>query len=236
MGSNGRVNSAEAADILGVSRSSLQRMTRAGRLRIAEYDGKKALYDEEEVHAFAEAREMGHTPANLVEIAQQAWAAARVAQKRVDKLERLLGLHVPAAAQLGREGVLEFHAEAEAALEKVINSERRINYWADRLFSICDAYLTRVAEVTGVLDPWRVYLELSEKLILSQDFENIQYEPGELLAYKRLYAARENLRKATFTYVLQKYGQQKAFKVFPTEFEGYHHDVMLHALASTKLS
>ena len=235
MGSSGRVYAAEAAEILGVGLRTIQRMTQAKRLRIAEYEDKKALYDEEEVHALAEARTLDQTPAGLLETVQQAWAAARVAQRRVETLERLLGLNVPPAVSLDREGVLALHAEAEATLEKVINSEQKVNYWADRFFAICDAYLTRVTEVVGIKDPWRVYLELSEKLLLNQDFENIQYEPGEIIAYKRLYSSREHLRKAVFTYLLQNYGQQKAFKVFPTEFDGYHHDVMLHALASADM-
>lgn len=235
MGSTGKLTRTEVAEILGVGLSALTAMTRDGRIRVKEYEGSNMLFDEEEIYALKEARDMGSTPQKMLEMAQQAWAAARVAQRRVEYVERFLGMNVPPANQLSEEGIRAFHAEAEGALERRINSAEKVNYWADRFFSICDAYLTRVKEVMGVDDPWRVYHQLSDHLIMSQDFESTQLEPSEIIAYKRLHAGREQFRRSAFMHLLQHYGKKKAFKVFPTEFDGYHHDVMLHAMSGGAL-
>ncbi len=235
MGSTGTLTRAEAAEILGVSMSTLTHMLRDGHVRAKEYDGNKALFDEEEVHALKEAREMGSSPQQLLEMTRQAWAAARIAQRKVEYLERLLGMHVPPANQLSEEGVRALHAEAEEALEQRLSSADKVNYWADKFFSICDAYLARVKEVIGIDDPWLLYLRLSDHLVMGRDFVASQLDPAEIIAYKRLHAGREQFRRAAFTYLLQRFGKQKAFKVFPTEFDGYHHDVMLHALGGDNL-
>jgi hypothetical protein len=218
----------EAQAILGCTARTLERWTAQGVLRIL--PGRARRYDEDEVYALKSARERKYTHQELLDTARQAWAASRAAQRRVEELERLLGLHTVPAFEMAADEVRALHLEAEDQLSVPVSGADRINYWADHFLGICDQYLTRVSEVTDDPEPHAVYLKLSNWLLSCRDFEAEQLDREEAVAYVRLRSGRENLRIATFTYLLQKHGKKKAFEVYPTEFEGYHHDVLRNAL------
>lgn len=235
MGSEGVINQREAAEILGVSPSMVSHLTKQGVLRQRMPDGQKygkeVLYDVEEVSALKEARDRGHTIQSVAETASQAWAAARVMQRRIEIIEKAHGLNVM-TLPIDEDSVRALHIEAEDDLTRVINGAEKVNYWADRLFAICEDYIRRLVEVTRDENAWSVYLELSARMIRARDFKSSMYDPCETLAYKRLDAARVRLRIAVFVYVLQTHGKRDAFKIFPSEFQGAVHDVLTYALGN----
>lgn len=232
MGSEGTVTRQEAAEILEVSASMVSHLTREGILRPKMVDGQsyggRVYYDAEEVSALKEARERKQTLPAVADTAAQAWAAARIAQRRIEVLEKLLGLKVPSLPD-DAESIQALHLQAEDDIKRVINGADRVNFWADKFFAICESYLHRVSDVMGTDEPWKVYLELSTRLKSLQDLDSSESDPFEQMAYKRLHTSVERLRRSIFIYCLQRWGKQKAFSFFPSEFYGPHHDVMMHA-------
>lgn len=232
MGSGDVINQRKAAEILEVTPQMVAYMTRKGELRQKMVDGQnfggQVFYDVEEVSALKEARERGQTITDVAETAAQAFAAARVSQRKLEVLESILGLKTP-SIPLNTESVQALHLEAEEDLKLVINGAEKVNYWANKFFAMCEEYLEWATKVTGDENAWEVYLRLSQRLLENEDFQSAAFDPMENMAYRRLQASRKQLRQAIFTYMLQKYGKQQAFKVFPSEFRGPHYDIMLYA-------
>lgn len=221
MGSTEGIERSEVAGILGLSKSAVDHLTRNGVLRIKTFIDRKAHYCPEEVSALKEARDRGHHLSDVAETAQQAWAAARVAQRRIESLERLLGMHSAPAHTLSQEDVDALHSEAYGDLGKPINGAARINYWADKFLSLCEIYFIRVAEVTeDKEEPWRVYQTLANQLVRDQNAEETFRDPEEVLAYRRLHTARSHLKHSIFLYLLQRYGRRVAAAAFPVDFQG----------------
>lgn len=237
MGSVSGIPKEEVAEILDVSERSVEKMMRKGTLRIVGRTGpfNAPLFDPEEIAALREVREREISLLATTETAEQAWAAARVAQRRVEALERLLGMHVSPAYQLDAESIQALHEEAYQALAKTINGEERVTYWADIFGSLCEQYFLRVASVTNDKEePWRVYNDLVTHLLRCQNAEDMAYNPAEVLAYRRLNAARKTLRNAIFMYHIQRYGKRAAMRAFEADFAGENHRITMLAIAASK--
>jgi excisionase family DNA binding protein len=235
MGRRDGIRKTEVAEILGVSVSLVSRMVTQGRLKIKYYEGKQPLFDEEEVHALHEAMQRGATPQKVLETAQQSWASARVAHRRLDALEQFLGLHTVPLIEVNLEGVQDLHSEVVGALGRRINGAEKINYWSDRFFGMCEEHLFLIEDLLGAEDPWKPYTELSSQLLRDHDFSSLVADPAEVMAFKRLRGARDHLRRVVFMYMLQRHGKQKAIEHFPSEFGGSTHDIMVYALESRRM-
>jgi hypothetical protein len=233
MGREGLVTRGQAAKILGVSPRHVSRLARSGKLTRTFEDGQpiggEELFSEEEVSAYAELREKGSNPAEVAAMAQQAWAAARAAQRRVELLEKLLGLNV-SPLENSREAILALRALAEEDLGRHINGEAKVNFWADQLFRMCDIYIEDVRE-QGFEVPYEPYLSLCHQLLIAED--HTDDNPVNKLAYKRLRLARVKFRESIFTYYLRTEGKKRALARFPSEFQGLHYDVMMLATTAS---
>ncbi len=233
MGSERLVTQAEAASILEVSVSSVQRYARQGTLRPRTLKGfgSQLYYSLDAVLGLVEARTRGKTLPEVNETAEQAWAMARVAEKKLEGLMNLLGLDTPGLA-MHEESVCALYLEAEHDLKQPIRGMHRINYWADVFFSLCDVYLDRVGEVMDTKEPWRRFLDLSAHLVRCEELQLVGRDSGDEQAYARLRVARQRLRESVFTFILRREGARAAKEVFPKEFFGEHHEVMILATTS----
>lgn len=235
MGSVNGIEREEVLAILEVSNSTLDKLCQKNLVRVLCYRDRKALYDPEEVEALKRAKEKGLTLTDAIDTSQEAWAAARVAQKRVEALERMLGLHLQPAYHLDTESVVALHAEAHEDFGKIINGAARVNYWADHLLSICEQYFFRVAEVTDdTEEPWRIYQELGVALLRNQNVNDMYADPEERFAYKRLEMARRQLNHSIFMYFLQRFGPKKAVAAFPRDFRGEDYAITKLAIAASR--
>jgi hypothetical protein len=116
------VSRKDAADILGVTVSHVSYLTRQGALRPVNLSSPKMQgelqYDQDEVYALLEARERGRSLPEVHQTASQAWAAARIAQRRVEELSSLLGLNLP-ELKTDPEEIHALHELAEEDLKEV---------------------------------------------------------------------------------------------------------------------
>lgn len=235
MGSNETLTQEEVADILQMSIRGVQKYAYTGMLRVVERVGSymAPLYSKEEVYALKEAKAVGITLPELAEMVQQSWAAARVAQRQVQALERMLGLHANPAHNMDADSIKALHAEAHDDLSRKITGAARVTYWADIFEGICEQYFIRVEEVTEDKEcPWNVYMLLGTQLAINQNHADTSMDPEEMLAYKRLHVARKNLRNAVFIYMMQRYGRRAAMRTFEHVFEGEDYAVRAHTLAA----
>lgn len=235
MGREGLVTRSQAAKILGVTPGHVALLVRRGVLTRVPQEGttraQEELFSEEEVSAYAEAREKGGN-VGVRELVRQAWAAARSAQRRVDVLEKLLGVGLAAPLEHTREAILSLRALAEEDLNRHINGAIKVNFWADQLFRMCDLYLGAVA-AQGFEPPYEPYLSLCHQLLIAEDHTDT--DPTTKTAYRRLRVSRVRFRESIFAYYLRTEGKRKAMARFPSEFQGVHHDVMALATEPVKL-
>lgn len=236
MGREGLVTRSQAAKILGVTPKHVALLARRGVLTRVPQDGtlltREELFSEEEVSAYAEAREQGGVSVGVRALAQQAWAAARSAQRRVELLEKLLGVGLAPPLEHTKEAILSLRALAEEDLTRHINGATKVNFWADQLFRMCDIYIGAVA-AQGFEPPYEPYLSLCHQLLIAEDHTDA--DPTVRTAYRRLRASRIRFRESIFTYYLRTEGKRKAVARFPSEFQGVHHDVMTLATEPAKL-
>jgi DNA-binding transcriptional MerR regulator len=231
MGSEELVSRKEAAAILGTTIRMVNYWSDKEILKPYPVDGDplgRLMYSREEVSALAEARERGEKLSDVALTAHAAYAASRVAQRKLDMLMRILGYGPPLSTN--PESVRALHLEAEEDCKRVINGEERVNYWADKFFGICDIYMETVAEVMNTEEPWEPYLTLMRRLAKQADYEEAAHNPLLSRAYYRLSASRTAFRQSFCTYLSAKHGVRKAKKAFPHEFGSEMYRIMRYAV------
>jgi hypothetical protein len=210
----------EAASILGVTPDMVTHWGRKGLLE-RKYSGCDNVYLATSVTAFAEARAV-NPPVGKTERVSESLALARIANKRVEQLERMLGLRalVPGVDE---ESIRSLTLAATNAVNLPVTDEL-VDEWCDRLFGVCDVILERVEAVTGTKEPWAPFVRAGTHM-----FMHIRLLHPETV--RKLNAARRALRHAVFIYCARRDGLRTAQKHFPDVYGDEHDIVLRYALA-----
>lgn len=219
------ITSEEAAQILGVNKYSVTRMTREGLLR-ARLAGNANMYDPNEVHQLKELRESNITFTEVAARAARAEMAANRLERQVTQLLSVIGADIP-TLDTAPEAVVALHLKVQDAVtEATIPSVEEVMSWAQTFQALSEEYFHVVAKQFQTDDPWQPYLELSNRLIRSIPHPTLRNDLELSIAYNYLEMARRTMRQTMFFYVCTTSNKRIAHRRFPESLADVHEDVL----------
>jgi len=222
------ITSEEAAEILGISKRQLHRLTREGHLK-ARLKGKAYVYDPNGVYALKDIRESGMTLIEAVARATRAELTANRLERQFNQLCSILGVNV-LSADTTPEAVVALHRRVQDALSCAAEpSLGDVMFWAKTFLSISEEYLHVVSKQFLTDKPWSCYVELSNKLIQLTQWKLVKQDPELNIAYKLLDLGRRGFRQALFSYALSTSNRRLAYKLVPEALGDVHEDVLMMA-------
>lgn len=231
MGTND-ISAKEAAEILGVSTARVYQMKREGRLRSVGKPDQDTRFSREEVCAVAEVREEGYPRLDEVqEQLVQARAHNRMLERRLESLERMMGLR---SRLVGRDKmeVVGLCFKAQEALKEQTMNVVDTREWREVFLGIHEEFFDLVEAYTGDAEPWRLFVTLAKKVYEDAPPLGELYDE-ELVATKaELEVARRNVRAAAWMYLYHRRGRVFAETEFPdTDPDPITHLLNNHVLA-----
>jgi MerR-like DNA binding protein len=216
MGNNGFVTAEEAGNILGVKTGEVHYLVRRGLLRprYLRPRGKGAVFSPEEVSALAEVRERGRLDLRGVQnTAAQAFALARQLSRRVEFLESMLG-YQSHPMPTDEEQVIALYARAQDEQQDPPETVAGILEWARLFVAMGEEFLDLVEAYTNDEAAWKVFMDLSEILLINAPIERFNFDKELEAAYGYLDVGRRNLRNVSFFYVRNRFGTRRANEMF----------------------
>ncbi len=221
MGTNHLISAKEAGAVLGLGVWRINHLVRQGMLQPVYSKDRglnERLYRKDEVAALAEARERGLDLAHIASMATQGYAASRALERRVERLEQVLGIGMD-ALPLDEESVLALYAEASDKLHPP-RGLSDITRWTRTLFCMGEEFFELLEAYTGVEDGWVVFMDFARAVL---DNAPVEASTEVMQIYEMFRAARNHLRNVSFIYARSKYGAKKANLVF----HGDEHDELI---------
>jgi DNA-binding transcriptional MerR regulator len=219
------ISSEEAAEILGVTTSRLNQLTREGMIR-SKLVGNANMYDPSEVHQLKQIRESNLSLAEVAARAARAEMMAYRLERKVDQLLSVIGADIP-SADVSPEAVVALHLKVEDCIRTLrVPSVSDVMFWAQTFQALSEEYFRVVAEQFMVEDPWAKYLVLSGKLIKLAPFDRMKHDLELQTAYSFLEMARRSMRQVMFFYVRSTSNKRLAHRLFPESLNDVHEDVL----------
>jgi hypothetical protein len=220
------VNGEQAASILGVTSSQLQKMLRRGILKPAPESPSTVanrLYRMTDIAALKEIREKGSNPEAAFVEAKRASMEARALRRELDQIRFVLGLNTPHIAT-DRDSVVSLLLRAEDALrEPASRNPTVLLEWAKTLYGLTESHFEAITFYTDQKEPWRAFLRLGRKLCDGQDVLVTRYNPELETTYQLLNTGLRTARRTAYFHVRTLYGKELAAEMFP-EVKGCPHE------------
>lgn len=216
----GYLTDSQAAQALGISLTRVRRLRAKrelpiwrspenGAVWVEEIALRDALMEEEEV-------EGATTKHELRTLVGESLYRARRAEKELERLHSFLGLDAPRlpTSEVEIQGLLE---EARRLIQRVpcVVPTEELFAWARRFMAMNEYFLSLVAHCTGQPEPWKVFLQLSTKLLWEIPEGELKKSYELMNAWAGLQAGQKNLRQAAYIYEVSEYGKARTEKVFP---------------------
>jgi hypothetical protein len=168
------------------------------------------------IHEISALAEVIHSKTSLAEvasIAMQAHVRARRAEKQLDELFNLMGWN-RSILGLSEEDVITLWTQAAYGMEVTPSEEKEVRKWADIFFGIDEGYLGLVMKHTASSEPWKLFMDLAQKMSDEAPRSEFSKDPSLQFAYAYLEASREHLRQASYLFCRQQFGFKPANEVF----------------------
>jgi len=220
----------EAADILGVHTRTLQDYVKKGWVR-AHYPenwrpGDPRTYAKEEVCALKEILNEDFDLAMIYNTVVHTYVAGRVNDRRLDALERMLGLDSP-VVEYDRGSIHALYLKARYASANPPKEPEELLEWAGIFMAIHPEYFLLAKHHLEDPSPWKTFLELGEKVGMNQPGDESSRDMK--LAYGYFQSARHHLRSSVVAFLALHGRSEEISKEFP-EYEPSPHLRLLNHL------
>lgn len=206
------VTFSKAAEKLGVSLRTIQRMVRDGWIRPVYQDGHD-LIRTDELAAVQELRYQNLTLAEVSVMAKLSAAKVLTLERQLDRLTEFFGIDVPVLST-EYDDVLAQYAEVESLLREEmlpLSDVRFVIQWSRRFYAMGEEQFQLISDYTADPEPWSKILKLATKMFS----EKPRHQDPELeQAYRHLLVGRRFMRQAAYFYVRRQHGYDKASRLF----------------------
>jgi len=203
----------EAAELLDVSPRSVHHFVRQGLLK-PRYERGKGLnaperFHKEEVVALSEARREKADFKSVLASARQAHAASRSLERRVEFLEKLLG-HSTVTLSLEHDDIISLYSAARLGIEVPPATVEGVMYWSKVFLALGEEHLEILEAATSDPEAWSVFMELSTAMLRDAPIDDFVHDKELEAAYGYFKYARENMRRAVYFHLRNRFGDQTA--------------------------
>jgi GR25 family glycosyltransferase involved in LPS biosynthesis len=220
MGRNGLLTSQECADKLGISLRGFLNLVERGHifpLYPAGAERNAMHFRPEEIDSLERARRRDATTHDAYSTAHAGYALARSIHERLERLSRFIGLDEEFLSH-EFDDVVALYLKTEHAVSKGFPERYKAEtvYELAKVFnSITESYLHLTAEYARTDEPWRPFIELSERMLFVAPVDKFTENRKLASAYGYLKSARANLLHVCHFYVRLKEGSTRATELFP---------------------
>lgn len=219
MGRSPLITPGEAGEVLGVGEKQVRRYVQRGWLRPV-YDKGRGLHaplllHSEEVAALAETLEDKPDLTKVTQRAVQSYVLARSLERRVEKLEQLVGAQYD-PLPLDQESVRALYAEAREDVDIPPVDPEKVSFWTRTFMSIGEEFFDALLAYTSNEKAWETFHDLSRAIIEEAPFDRMDQEETRAL-YRCYEKARGNLRAVLFFHVRTRFGTPQATRMFRDE-------------------
>lgn len=213
--SEGLVAITTAARMLKVSVRQIHRMCATGVLQpVYKTSGGPKHFPVQDIAAAAEVLHGKLDFAAVAVLSMRALATAKANEHRLEDLLRVVGLKRRVLGTRPEEvGTLYERALQELEVPRQPTLEE-LEEWAGILYAIDEAYLALVENTTACSEPWKVFLDLANKLTADRPYTFYDAVPTLRSAYDYLEASRRNLRIVSYMYCRERLGANNADTLF----------------------
>lgn len=191
---------AEVAKRINRSVQQVHYMVRQGNLSPCGMEGRKYIFEREQIETYVALRAQGAGPGRVAGWAIQAKAAVTALEKRLDAIYEILGL---TSHELGRSTSevtgLYGIAKARMGVEREATPQE-VAEWARVLHSIDGSYLGLVEHVMVDREPWRVYMGAADAVKAGVARPQLVADPNLERSFRALLHARNQLRAVAYFY------------------------------------
>lgn len=199
-----------AAKLLGVSPRSVRNYVDRGILRRLG-DGSKILVSLQDIYAAASTLSHCFDFTAIARAALRALVSASRAERRLDRLELLLGVD---SFVLGTEeqDVMELYKKCRDLLTDFTEDMKAADVleWSRFFAGVTEEYLELVEMYTGDQEPWVPYMEAAQKLYDSAPRDTFRQRRDLEVAYAYVSASRLHLRQVAYFYIRRHHGKKVA--------------------------
>ena len=204
----------DTASLLRVTIQCLRKFVKQGLLK-PEGRGRQVCFRRADVVALLETVGGTMDLASVANTAMRALIKAEQCEQVLNKLLSTLGF-TSRPLVTSRAAILRLYERAKGyRAEKEGTSEAgTVFYFSQELFGISEEYLRLVEHYTADGEPWRVFLEASEKLCELAPRHRLVHDYELASAYGFLEAARRHIRSVAYLYVRATHGAKVADDAF----------------------
>jgi hypothetical protein len=220
VGSNCLITPREAGEVLGVGEKQVRRYVQKGWLRPV-YSKDKGFHaplmlHPGEVSALAETLEARPDFTTLVQRSTQAYATARSLERRVERLEQLVGAQYD-STPVDYESMRALYQEARADLEIPPVDSEKIEHWTRIFMGLGEEFFDVLEAYTNDEQAWQTFHDLSRAIIEAAPLEQLGEDEEAKARYRYYERARRNLRAVLFFHIRTRFGSQRATRMFRDE-------------------
>jgi len=226
----------EAAKLLGIAPRTLREYINRGFIQAKRDKGsghiRVSLHD---AAAFAGNLLGGWDLVNVAKAAVRALVSAHNAERRLGRLEALLGVD-STVLDTSEEGVSTFYQGCSDLMADYTEdmSATDVLEWAYKLSNVTEEYLKLVTLYVADPEPWELFLNLAQKLYDSAPRSRFHSRKDLEAAYGYVASARRHLRQVAFFYIRNKYGAKKAAELLPEAAMGERDEKILKLIFMMK--
>ena len=221
------IDALSASKLLGVGRSEVQHMVRAGHL-IPVYDEflrrRFRVTDVMQLRDLRQACDLSLPQLGLVAI--QARAIARDNAAKIRQLYTMFGADY---RNLSREesDVRDIYVRArKRAVENRRFEVEEIMEWARVLMSIDEDYLVIINKLMQVHEPWRVFMDLAQAIWETARLSELRFDKEREAAFGFIGVGRRHMRNTAYFYVRNHEHVSIAKQKFPDSIQDYDQHII----------
>jgi len=206
----------EAAKVMGLTVADIKSYARRGLLRLVTYKARVSLVSLSDLGAIAGLISHKFNFPQIAGVAMRAWVSATRAERRIARLEELLGV-TNDALELTEEAIVSFHRECVDLLTDYTEDmpAPTVLAWAYKLSNVTEEYLDAVKLFTGTEEPWAPFTDAAQKLYDSAPRDSFRHRKDLESAYGYVSACRRHLRQVAYFYIRNVKGAHVAARAFP---------------------
>jgi hypothetical protein len=206
----------EASTVMGITVDSIRKYAQRGLVRLVKDKDKPALVSLSDLGALAGLIARKFDFARIASLAMRAWVSAVRAERRLVRLEELLGVE-SRVLEISEEAIVSFHRECLDLIAEYTQDMSAVDVldWAYRLANITEEYLEAVRMFVGVDEPWTVFADAAQKLYDAAPRKLFNHRRDLEIAYSYVAAARRHIRQVAYFYIRSNHGLRIANKAFP---------------------
>lgn len=167
-----------------------------------------------EIAALAEVLSKKLDFSDVAVLAMRALVTAKANEHRLQDLMRVLGLKRRVLGTLPDEIAMVYEQAVHALELPQQPTLDELEEWSGTFYAIDETYLAMVESATACPEPWKVFLDLANKMAKERPYTFYDALPTLRSAYDYLEAARRNLRIVSFMYCRERRGVRTADKLF----------------------